>query len=200
MKKSTFALATGALLIAAAFTATTATAATDEVANPRDVANTMMAKMKDRLVSEIQTAGAVNAIDVCAEAAPKLAAKIAAENGMDYVRRVTFLPRNPKSEPVDVKGMDHFLLSSLPARDPKLTGVGKDERILVNNSAAHYARGLYIAPLCLQCHGSSDEISPEVRAKLNEKYPNDKATGYKIGDLRGAIIIKQSVQSVKVSE
>jgi len=41
--------------------------------------------------------------------------------------------------------------------------------------------------VCLACHGQN--ISPEVQTKLNELYPDDKATGYSLGQVRGAIVV-----------
>ncbi len=41
---------------------------------------------------------------------------------------------------------------------------------------------------CLGCHGS--EIKPAIAAALNEKYPNDQATGYSVGDIRGAFTLR----------
>jgi hypothetical protein len=41
-------------------------------------------------------------------------------------------------------------------------------------------------PLCLQCHGAPDaEIAPATLAAIRKLYPDDKATGYRSGDLRG---------------
>lgn len=34
---------------------------------------------------------------------------------------------------------------------------------------------------------------PEVKNLLNKRYPHDKATGYKEGDLRGAVSIKRQL-------
>jgi hypothetical protein len=42
---------------------------------------------------------------------------------------------------------------------------------------------------CLACHGA--KISPEVAAKLDDIYPEDKARGYGAGDIRGAFTIRQ---------
>jgi len=38
---------------------------------------------------------------------------------------------------------------------------------------------------CLKCHGDKEEITPEVQKIIRTKYPNDLATGYHQGDLRG---------------
>ena len=40
--------------------------------------------------------------------------------------------------------------------------------------------------MCLTCHGPVEAIPPEVRAVLRKRYPSDQATGYSVGDLRGA--------------
>ncbi len=41
-------------------------------------------------------------------------------------------------------------------------------------------------PLCLQCHGTpNQDIAPETLAAIQKLYPGDKATGFKLGDLRG---------------
>lgn len=41
---------------------------------------------------------------------------------------------------------------------------------------------------CLGCHGT--DIKPEITAALDEKYPNDQARGYAMGDVRGAFTLR----------
>jgi len=48
---------------------------------------------------------------------------------------------------------------------------------------------------CLLCHGSSDQIPESIRLMLKEQYPFDRAIGYKTGELRGAVSIKQPLGS-----
>lgn len=46
-------------------------------------------------------------------------------------------------------------------------------------------------PTCLKCHGSKEEdIAPETLQAIEAKYPADKATGYKLGELRGMWKVK----------
>jgi len=52
-----------------------------------------------------------------------------------------------------------------------------------------YMKAIPTAEVCTKCHGQN--INPAVKAKLNELYPNDKATGFKAGDIRGAFTITQ---------
>ena len=42
-----------------------------------------------------------------------------------------------------------------------------------------------LQPQCVQCHGKPEELSTEVRAALLDRYPDDRATGFAAGDLRG---------------
>ena len=49
-------------------------------------------------------------------------------------------------------------------------------------------------PLCLTCHGAA--LSPDVEAALAESYPEDHATGYSAGDLRGAFVVERVIAPV----
>jgi hypothetical protein len=46
---------------------------------------------------------------------------------------------------------------------------------------------------CLGCHGTVENIGPDVKTVLNNKYPDDKATGYQMDDLRGAVSIQKTL-------
>ena len=53
-----------------------------------------------------------------------------------------------------------------------------------------YFRPLIVAPLCITCHGPKENIPQEVGTILAERYPEDRATGFLVGDVRGAITVK----------
>jgi hypothetical protein len=42
---------------------------------------------------------------------------------------------------------------------------------------------------CLLCHG--DNVSKDIGDKIQNLYPQDKATGFKLGEFRGFIWIKE---------
>ncbi|MEM1413165.1 MAG: DUF3365 domain-containing protein, partial [Pseudomonadota bacterium] len=48
---------------------------------------------------------------------------------------------------------------------------------------AGYVEPIVTQPLCLACHGA--ELAPEIRTALAEQYPEDRATGFEAGALRG---------------
>lgn len=52
---------------------------------------------------------------------------------------------------------------------------------------------IFIAgPVCLQCHGAPDKLAPGVAEALKDLYP--MATGYAVGDLRGAISVRIPIE------
>jgi hypothetical protein len=55
-----------------------------------------------------------------------------------------------------------------------------------------FMKAITTQPLCLTCHGEA--ISPEVAAKLSELYPDDRATGFREGDLRGAFVVTRVLE------
>ena len=65
---------------------------------------------------------------------------------------------------------------------------------VVNEPDGHYFRFMKpigVQPKCLLCHGAPEQIPEPIRAMLKKHYPFDDATGYKVGELRGAVSIKQ---------
>jgi hypothetical protein len=56
------------------------------------------------------------------------------------------------------------------------------------DGSARYLKAIVTAPLCTVCHG--EIIAPDIQRTLKEHYPQDQATGFKAGDLRGAFSIE----------
>ena len=46
--------------------------------------------------------------------------------------------------------------------------------------------------VCLTCHGN--DIDPELKAQIDAFYPEDRATGFKLGALRGAFTISREAR------
>jgi predicted glycoside hydrolase/deacetylase ChbG (UPF0249 family) len=54
-----------------------------------------------------------------------------------------------------------------------------------------FMKPIAVQPKYLLCHGSPETIPETIGAVFKNNYPFDAATGYKAGDLRGAVNIKQ---------
>jgi hypothetical protein len=58
---------------------------------------------------------------------------------------------------------------------------------LVPGQATFFAPIVLNNALCLNCHGEAGkDISAESLTLIRQHYPQDEATGFKLGDLRGA--------------
>ncbi|MCA9659768.1 MAG: DUF3365 domain-containing protein [Myxococcales bacterium] len=145
--------------------------------------------LKDR-VKEAMTAGAPkSAASTCAELAQKLTGEVREVTGVAVGRASTRL-RNPKNAPppwVDRWLREH---ESAPA------SAAEPERWIVDDPDGAVARVILpigVEPLCLQCHGPKDSLDSGVREVLDSRYPSDAATGYAVGDLRGALWAERAV-------
>ncbi|MCB1912645.1 MAG: DUF3365 domain-containing protein [Rhodocyclaceae bacterium] len=183
----TFASAMIALATAPAF-------ASDEAAlldEARGVASSIPPKLLAVLKAEIEKGGPEGAMVVCREKAPEMA-KAASEKTGWKIRRVSLKNRNPKAVPDawEQAALEDFDRRAAAGESP--AKLEKAELVTEGDSKSYrYMKALPTQPLCLECHGSSADISPAVKAKLAELYPDDKAVGYSVGQIRGAMTIRK---------
>ncbi len=151
-----------------------------------ETANKLMEETKSTLMKKMSETGPSAAIEECS----RIALKIAREKEMEgwRVRRVSLRFRNPEDKPDDYEG--NVLKNWELIKDKNIA----EKAEIVNENGKKFLR--YMKPifisseLCLKCHGNRGKIPPEVESKLKSIYPDDRATGYSIGDLRGAVSIK----------
>jgi hypothetical protein len=61
-------------------------------------------------------------------------------------------------------------------------------KVIETNEAYFMYKPLTIGEVCLKCHGDIDKMDKSLVEELAKQYPNDKATGYKLGDFRGVLV------------
>lgn len=144
------------------------------------------------LKKEMANGGPGAAIGVCRDLGPQVAGEISRASGW-RVTRVSRKVRNP------MLGMpDSWEIKVLQAFEAR---AGKGEKYadmvfseVVEEGGTRYFRFMKpigTKPMCLTCHGDSEQIPQSVQARLDSIYPLDKAVGFRAGDLRGAVSIKQ---------
>lgn len=157
----------------------------------RKVASDLPPKLLAVLSAEIDKGGPAGAIAVCRDQAPILARQASAASGWT-VRRVSLRNRNPAAIP---DAWERAALEDFDRRakaGEKPSGLEKGEVVTEGQAKIYrYVKALPTLELCVNCHGPTDRLSPAVKAKLGELYPQDKATGYHPGEIRGAITIKR---------
>jgi FtsP/CotA-like multicopper oxidase with cupredoxin domain len=147
------------------------------------------------LLGELQGAmqkdGPVGAINVCNHAAPAIAAKAGDTSGWK-VGRTALKLRNAKNAPDawEKKVLDDFLAKSGQGADlAKL-----EHQEIVTEGGARTLRFMKAIPVgepCLTCHGG--DVKSEVKDAITKLYPNDTATGFKTGELRGAFTLSRKL-------
>lgn len=186
---------TGAVLVVAALCMSLPALAQDApwLTDARKVASSVPPKLLEVLSTQIAKDGPASAMAVCSEKAPQMA-KAASEQSGWAIRRVSLLNRNPKAVP-DV--WEQAALEDFDRRTAAGEKPATLEKYEVVEAASgkeyRYMKALPTQQVCLACHGTSDKINPEVAEKIHTLYPADKATGYAIGQIRGAITIRKAL-------
>jgi len=157
----------------------------------RNLSLSMLKELGGKLQSAMAEAGAINAIGVCNLEAPVIANRVSTDNQVK-VSRVGTRTRNPimgVPNAWQTKALAQFETGL--ARGDKPADMEFSETVSKPDGGKefHYAKPILMQPMCLSCHGNSEQISAEVKAKLSELYPNDKAIDYQAGQLRGAVVL-----------
>jgi len=184
------------ILMMVALTCVGAALAADELAEreqaSRQAAVEFLKQLGGALKKEMGSGGPEAAISVCRDLAPQISGTISRANGW-RMTRVSNKVRNPLLGMPDAWELN--VLSEFEARASR--GESYQNMIageVVEEGGARYYRfmkAIGVKPVCLICHGDKDTIPAGVKAGLAAEYPMDRATGYRQGELRGAVSIKQ---------
>lgn len=182
--------------LAVTFLATSVAVSANESLAPltqegRQLAKQFLGKLKPELVKAMKTGGPVHALDVCHVKAPQIADKISKQSGWQ-IKRVSLKPRNPNAAPdaFEEKVLKQFEQAKAAGKNVKTLEYGA--KVVENGRPVfRYMKAIPTGGVCLACHG--EKLAPTVAKKLQEFYPNDNATGYKAGDIRGAFSFKKSL-------
>jgi len=143
--------------------------------------------MKETVAAE----GAVGAIPVCKEKAPKLL-KTRADTLGWQMRRVSLKARNPERGTPDVweaRQLADFNIRAANGEKPDTLEVGEVMTAEDGTKVFRYMRALPVGQVCLACHGDSAAMGQELKDQLATSYPHDRATGYALGQIRGALTV-----------
>lgn len=167
-------------------------APTAEIKASRAAAQQFGATLKEALQQAVKASGPISGIQVCHEQAAQIADKLSTEREM-LVGRTSLKVRNPNNMPDNwelavLKQFDARKAQGEPVDNLEFFAVIDDDQ---GQKTFRYMKAIPTSSLCLNCHG--DTISPEVDAKLKELYPDDKARGFKEGDLRGAFTLAKPI-------
>ncbi len=159
-----------------------------QLGEARKVATSLPPKLLAALQEEISKSGPEGAIPVCKDMAPKMAGEISQQTGWK-IKRVSLKARNDARAIPDAwekAALEDFDKRAAAGEPP--AQLEKGEQV---DNEYRYVKALPVQPLCLNCHGPADQLTPAVKSALSQHYPNDRATGYSVGQIRGAISMRK---------
>lgn len=163
------------------------------LADTKKTALPVLPKVVKTMQTAVETEGPVKAIAVCKEKAPALLADIRRQTGWQ-IRRVSLKTRNASTGTPDVweaRQLADFNIRAANGEKAELLEVGEIVSDADGKRSFRYLKALPVAPVCVSCHGQRETQSDDLQAALAKDYPHDAATGYSVGQVRGALSVKR---------
>ena len=141
------------------------------------------ANLRGALVAKMQSEGPVAAVNFCHDEAPLIAAQVA-ERLLVVIGRTAVRHRSPSNAPGEWQQAALAEFAAKVTEGNPATGMTSSSTVDVNGqNHFRFAQSIPTEAPCLACHG--DSVAPPIKAEIDKHYPNDNATGFKQGDLRG---------------
>jgi len=145
----------------------------------------LLKTLGSNMKKNMKAGGPMQALDFCSKEAYNLTEKVNKElpKGVS-VKRISLKERNPANQPQKDEAAVLEALAQLKNANIVLP------KMLVQKVDTHtykvYKPLVINKKVCLKCHG--DIQNKKLKAEIEKRYPEDKATHYKMGDLRGAVV------------
>lgn len=148
-------------------------------------------RLRQTLMSAMKSGGPLAAVDVCHQDAPRIAAEVGSAHNV-ALGRVGVRLRNPANAgpawAADaLRDFQRRVADGEPAGDMRYAALAPD------GSSYRTALGLQTEGPCLICHGPS--VSAELTERIRSRYPDDEATGFAAGSLRGLLWVEAPVKT-----
>lgn len=146
----------------------------------------LLKTLGSNMKKNMKAGGPMKALDFCSQEAYTLTEIVNKKlpKGVS-VKRISTKYRNPVNQP---QGSEKEVLASLEKLQSLHVILPKQIVQKVDAQTYKYYKPLVInKKVCLKCHG--DITNAALKRAIDERYPQDKAKHYKMGDLRGAIVV-----------
>ena len=187
------ALAAGAIAALPAVAQKSTVDAAKRQQKARETALTLAERLRSQLAAAIKSGGMVSALGLCQTISPDLVTSANDEFGFETGRTALRL-RNPENAPDEweLKVLQQFQSQIAAGTDPAKLEFAETVTTAEGDKLFRYIKPIMTADMCLGCHGT--DVKPDVKAEIARYYPEDKAMGFKLGELRGAFSLVQLVE------
>lgn len=153
----------------------------------KQLAGALQAELK----AAMQSGGPVAAISACNTRAMPITEKVSKQQDL-HVSRVSLRNRNPANAPNDWQTavLENFQQQESDGKDVN-TLTWTDTVDVGSGKEFRFMKAIPTGEVCLACHGTT--LTPEISSTLVKLYPQDRATGFSVGDIRGAFVVTRKV-------
>ena len=163
----------------------------DFVHESRAMVKAFASALKGELQAAIKEGGPIHAISVCSVKAPEIAREVS-KHDVWSVGRTSHKIRNPANAPDDLEAKVLVEFRQRAAAGEKLDTMESVALVESNGTQTYrYMKAIPVGEVCLACHGSN--LDPELKATIEAVYPEDQATGFTLGELRGAFTVTKTL-------
>jgi len=158
----------------------------DVVQKGKSSSKLLLKTLGSNMKKNMKAGGPMQALDFCSQEAYNLTEKVnkTLPKGVS-VKRISTKYRNPANQP---QTDEELVLASLQKLKEANVILPKQIIQKVDTTTYKYYKPLVMSKgVCLKCHG--DVVNKELKDAISKRYPEDKAMHYKMGDLRGAVVV-----------
>ena len=158
-----------------------------EIQQARSLVKSFGSDLKQVLKTAMQTEGPLKALEVCNVQAKPIADKNSSVSPWK-IGRTSLRVRNENNiaDEWETSVLQQFEKRKKAGED--LKNMEYSEVIKSGDKSVYrYMKPIPTAGLCLTCHGT--KLSNDVHDKVKALYPEDKAIGFNVGDIRGAFTL-----------
>lgn len=138
---------------------------------------TVQSALLSELHRQLESVGPAEALDACHLAAIPVTQRAARYDGVSVGRTSTRL-RNPNNAPP-------VWAAPIVERYADQPRASVDGFVVDLGDRVGVLRPIREQPICASCHGPEQTLSPGVSMRLAKRYPEDRAVGFREGDIRG---------------
>jgi len=163
-----------------------------DIAQARTLVKAFSGDLKHALMTAMKSDGPIKALTVCHVEAGPIADKNSALSSWS-IARTGMKVRNEKNAPDEWETTVLRQFEQRKAAGEDLKTMEYTEVIQDGEQTTYrYMKPIATGGLCLTCHGA--QVDNAVTTKVRTLYPNDQATGFTLGDIRGAFTLQKIVK------
>ncbi len=147
----------------------------------KEIGQAVLTKLGGSLMQQMKSGGVKKALPFCNVAAIPLTKELSRTHNVT-IKRTSHKLRNQNNKPnLEEESILKQYLASI-SKGEKIKPIVKKGQ----NGKVHFYAPMKLNNKCLACHGN---VSKQTDSIIKSLYPNDKATGFKDGDLRGILSV-----------